>query len=136
MSKEMNWIEFKANLAKEIVLANLARDMVLLSDDELTDGAVSIANKLVEKLSGSTMTELERKELVLERPLNSYELSIRALNILRIMGAETVGDVTKFTKMDVLRRRNSGKKTVQEIEDFLHKYGLEFSNGQTCGRVV
>lgn len=51
------------------------------------------------------------------------ELSIRASNVITAMGVTTVSDLAKFSKMELLRQKNCGLKTVAEIEMVLASRG-------------
>ena len=52
------------------------------------------------------------------------ELSVRAVHCLRQIDIITVSDLVAHTKQDLLKVRNLGRVTVQEIESFLDKHGL------------
>jgi len=77
----------------------------------------------------------EEKEKVHEPPpdfnqmkLVDFDLSVRALNSLHIAGIKTVGQLIACTKMDLLKHRNFGIKSLNEIEELLHRLGLSFRN--------
>lgn len=65
---------------------------------------------------------------VCARKVTEFDLSIRALNCLRAADIETVGDLINYSKRDLMRFRNFGKKSLIELEDFVESLGLEFSN--------
>lgn len=52
------------------------------------------------------------------------KLSVRAQNVLRANEIETVGELIKLSRKDVLRFRNSGKVVLSEIESLLTAMGL------------
>lgn len=61
------------------------------------------------------------------------DISVRALNCLRyyrdLEGSkdiETIGDLCKLHKTDLLKQRNFGKKSLIELDDFLEDRGLSF----------
>ena len=56
------------------------------------------------------------------------DLTVRTLNILRVAGANTVGDLVNLRKTDLLRIRNAGKKTLSEIEYFLEANNLKLKD--------
>ena len=56
------------------------------------------------------------------------DLTVRTLNILRVAGANTVGDLINLRKTDLLRIRNAGKKTLIEIECFLEANTLKLKD--------
>ena len=53
------------------------------------------------------------------------DLSVRAINCLRAIGAETFGDVIKMGKSDLMKCRNMGRKSMAEIEEFAKMNGME-----------
>lgn len=58
--------------------------------------------------------------------LNEYGLSVRAWNICRTMGIETVGDLVGTRKLSIIRCRNCGRKTMQELADIVYRHNLEW----------
>ncbi len=54
------------------------------------------------------------------------DLSFRALNCLKAAEVETLGDLVKFNKNDLLKFRNFGKKSLTELEELLTNMNLTF----------
>lgn len=63
---------------------------------------------------------------IIKKPVNETALSIRALNALRYLGIESVGEIASRRKSEFLRARNCGKKTISELNAFLLSNNLEF----------
>ena len=63
---------------------------------------------------------------ILKSRLDEMELSVRALNCLKAAEVETVGELVSFTKNELLKFGNFGKKSLNELEDFIKTQGLEF----------
>ena len=59
------------------------------------------------------------------------DLSIRAYNICKREGIETLRDLTKLSRMDWLKFRGTEKRTRECIEDLLAKHGLSWADGKT-----
>lgn len=75
----------------------------------------------------STATAVDpEREALLATPLTSCDLSVRTLNICKANGIETLGDLTKLYKTDWLKFRNSGKKSLIEIDELLEANGLSW----------
>ena len=55
------------------------------------------------------------------------DLSIRAYYICKNNGIETLGDLVKLHKTDWLKFRNSGKRSLECIDDLLTKHGLSWA---------
>lgn len=58
--------------------------------------------------------------------ISDYGLSARAMMAMRVCNVDTIGDLCKLQKKDLLQVRNTGKKTIKELDDFLSNFGLSF----------
>ncbi|MDX9852246.1 MAG: DNA-directed RNA polymerase subunit alpha [Tenuifilaceae bacterium] len=63
---------------------------------------------------------------LLKTKLVDLDLSVRALNCLKAADVDTLGDLVKFNKNDLLKFRNFGKKSLTELEDLLEAMSLSF----------
>lgn len=63
---------------------------------------------------------------LLKTKLADVELSVRALNCLRAAEVETLGDLVKYNRNELLKFRNFGKKSLAEVEKLLDSLGLTF----------
>jgi len=68
--------------------------------------------------------ERERIRQVLNMSVNEIELSVRAANCLNNANITTVGELALKTEADMLKYRNFGKKSLNEIKDKLSELGL------------
>ncbi len=68
---------------------------------------------------------LEMRKLLLKQ-LTELELSVRALNCLKAAEVDTVADLVSYTKADLMKFRNFGKKSLTELEDLVLNLGLSF----------
>ena len=64
---------------------------------------------------------------VLQKKLVDCDLSVRTLNICHANGIDTLGDLVKLHKTDWLKFRNSGHKSLTELDDLLTAHGLEWA---------
>ena len=71
--------------------------------------------------------EESKKEKVLETSIEELELSVRSFNCLKRAGIATVEDLTNKTESDMMKVRNLGKKSLDEVIAKLHSLGLNFS---------
>jgi DNA-directed RNA polymerase subunit alpha len=62
----------------------------------------------------------------LKTKLVDLDLSVRALNCLKAAEVETLGDLVKFNKNDLLKFRNFGKKSLTELDEKLEEMKLTF----------
>ena len=107
------------------------------------DEAVSLAAKVLsEHLSlfidlsenaktAEVMIEKEdnEKEKVLEMNIDELELSVRSYNCLKRAGINTVEELTNRTSEDMMKVRNLGRKSLEEVLAKLKELGLELSQG-------
>lgn len=71
--------------------------------------------------------EENKKEKVLEMSIEELELSVRSFNCLKRAGIATVEDLTNKSETDMLKVRNLGKKSFDEVTAKLHSLGLDFA---------
>ena len=63
---------------------------------------------------------------LLKTKLSDMDLSVRALNCLKAADVETLGELVKFNKNDLLKFRNFGKKSLTELDELLDHLNLSF----------
>ena len=68
-----------------------------------------------------------KKEKVLEMAIEELELSVRSFNCLKRANISTVEDLTNKTEADMMKVRNLGKKSLDEVTNKLHSLGLDFA---------
>ena len=107
------------------------------------DEAVSLAAKVLsEHLSlfidlseiadkADVMVEKEEseKEKVLEMNIDELELSVRSYNCLKRAGINTVEELTNKTSEDMMKVRNLGRKSLEEVLAKLKELGLQLKSG-------
>ena len=71
--------------------------------------------------------EESKKEKVLEMSIEELELSVRSFNCLKRAGLATVEDLTNRSENDMMKVRNLGKKSLDEVIAKLHSLGLNFA---------
>lgn len=65
--------------------------------------------------------------MILRTPLDDNTgLSVRALNCLNAAGVKNVADLVRYTTDDLMRFRNFGKKSLDEVKDLVAELGLHF----------
>ncbi len=65
-----------------------------------------------------------RMEQLLGRPINDFELSVRARNCLDNMGLFTLGDLTTVTEQELLGGKNFGETSLAELRELMTQHGL------------
>jgi len=77
------------------------------------------------ELSDFDETSLHVRQILKSR-LIDMDLSVRALNCLKAAEVDTVGELVSFSKNELLKFRNFGRKSLNELEEFIKSKGLEF----------
>ena len=71
--------------------------------------------------------EENKKEKILEMPIEELELSVRSFNCLKRAGISTVEDLANKTENDMMKVKNLGKKSLDEVIAKLHDLGLDLA---------
>ena len=71
--------------------------------------------------------EENKKEKILEMPIEELELSVRSFNCLKRSGISTVEDLANKTETDMMKVKNLGKKSLDEVIAKLHDLGLDLA---------
>lgn len=93
---------------------------MLFSDEKITlDSDDRLANEEFDE-------EVLHMRQLLKTKLIDLDLSVRALNCLKAAEVDTLGDLVKFNKNDLLKFRNFGKKSLTELDELLESMSLSF----------
>lgn len=137
----------RVNLSIQNTRVGQITDFDKLTLDVFTNGAlypdeaVSLAAKVLsEHLSlfidlsenaktAEVMVEKEdnEKEKVLEMSIDELELSVRSYNCLKRAGINTVEELTNRTSEDMMKVRNLGRKSLEEVLGKLKELGLQLN---------
>ncbi|MGB9913603.1 MAG: DNA-directed RNA polymerase subunit alpha, partial [Candidatus Kapaibacteriota bacterium] len=71
-------------------------------------------------------SEHARLKRILSIPVDELEISMRAYNCLKANNIRTLGDIVSYTEQELLKLKNFGKKSLKELEEIVHQFGLEF----------
>ena len=100
------------------------------------DEAVSLAAKVLSEHLGlfidlsenaKTAEVMVEKEKVLELSIDELELSVRSYNCLKRAGINTVEELTNKTSEDMMKVRNLGRKSLEEVLAKLKELGLQLN---------
>ena len=134
----------KVNYTVENTRVGSHIDRETLTVDVWTDGtinpdeAVSLAAKVINDLlqlfvdlseeakNAEVIVEKEesKKEKVLEMTIEELDLSVRSYNCLKRAGINTVEDLSNKSEEDMMKVRNLGRKSLEEVINKLHGLGL------------
>ncbi|MDR2621109.1 MAG: DNA-directed RNA polymerase subunit alpha [Dysgonamonadaceae bacterium] len=70
--------------------------------------------------------EILHMRQLLKSRLMDMDLSVRALNCLKAADVETLGELVRYQKNDLLKFRNFGKKSLTELDELLERLDLNF----------
>ena len=98
----------------------LIHHFMMFSDEKIT----------LESSDGDGNEEFDEEVLhmrqLLKSRLTDMDLSVRALNCLKSADVETLAELVVFNKNDLLKFRNFGKKSLNELDDLLAGLNLSF----------
>lgn len=117
-------IETDGSIAPQDALTDAAQILIqhfLLFTDERMIADVAP----IQEVESYDEEVLEMRKLLLKQ-LTELELSVRALNCLKAAEVDTVADLVSYTKADLMKFRNFGKKSLTELEDLVLNLGLSF----------
>ena len=137
----------KVNYTVENTRVEQITDYDKLTLEVWTDGtisakeAVSLAAKILNRqlnhfvdLSDETFSteilekkEDSSKEKALEMTIEELDLSVRAFNCLKRAGVNTVGDLVNKSPEEMMKVRNLGKKSLEEVIAKLQSLGFDLS---------
>ncbi len=74
--------------------------------------------------------EEEDREKMLEMTIEELDLSVRSFNCLKRAGINTLGELTQKTAEEMMKIRNLGKKSMEEIQQKLDELDLSLNSGE------
>ena len=136
---------YKVNYTVENTRVGNITDLDKLTIEVLTNGtitakeAISLGAKILnehlnlfvnltdEAKKAEIMVEREetKKEKVLEMTIEELDMSVRSFNCLKRAGIDTVEDLINRTEEDMIKVRNLGKKSLEEVIQKLRSLGLD-----------
>jgi len=111
-----------------------------ISPDEATSLSAKILNEhlrlfigLTEKINSVEIMvekEEEAKDKILEMTIEELDLSVRSYNCLKRAGINSVQELIQKTEEDMIKVRNLGRKSLEEVEQKLKELGLSFKRSE------
>lgn len=98
----------------------LIQHFMLFSDD-----LIDIETKVFEETESYDEEALQMRQM-LKTKLIDMDLSVRALNCLKAAEVDTLADLVTYTKADLMKFRNFGKKSLTELDELVEGKGLQF----------
>ena len=102
------------------------REAISLAAKILTEHLDIFVNLTDEAKNAEVMVEKEEthKEKMLEMTIEELDLSVRSYNCLKRAGINTVQELTNKTEADMMKVRNLGRKSLEEVKNKLADLGL------------
>ncbi len=69
----------------------------------------------------------ESRERIMDMTIEELDLSVRSYNCLKRAGINTVGELVRKTESEMMKVRNLGKKSLEEVEHKLRGMGFSFN---------
>jgi DNA-directed RNA polymerase subunit alpha len=91
--------------------------LIFIEEDEITE---ETAGSIIAAASNPSLNEN------LLKSIDELELSVRAYNCLKNANIKTIGDLVQKTEHEMLRTKNFGRKSLNEIKEILVGMGLNF----------
>ena len=140
----------RVNMTVENTRVGQQTDFDKLTLDVTTNGtlapeeAVSLAAKVLSEHlslfidlseSGKALTildkpQVEGKDKAIDMSIDELELSVRSYNCLKRAGINTVAELVNKTPDDMMKVRNLGRKSLEEVLQKLKDLGLELNSGE------
>ena len=89
----------------------------------MRDQAEELAAEEERQLAADATQALQDK---LDKSIEELELSVRSFNCLEAAGIKTIRDLVQKTESEMLKYRNFGRKSLNEIKNILKEMGLRF----------
>lgn len=86
----------------------------------------ALTMEMDEKEKRKAFLEKDELCLLLSTKLNEHDFSVRTLNCLYARNIQTVGELMKYSRIDLLKLKNFGRFCLSEVECFADAHGLSF----------
>lgn len=107
-----------------------AKEAVSFAAKVLTEHLNLFVNLSYEGINAEIMVEKDDrgKEKVLEMTIEELDLSVRSFNCLKRAGINTVEDLISKTEMEMMKVRNLGRKSLEEVQAKLQSLGFNLQS--------
>ncbi len=111
----------------------IAPDEAISSSAKILNDHLKLFIGLTEEITDEiTMVEKEEetRDKILEMQIEELDLSVRSYNCLKRAGINTVEELTQRTEEDMMKVRNLGKKSLEEVNQKLAELGLSLRKSE------
>lgn len=107
-----------------------AKEIIALSAKLIND-YINMFVELVDDMSNFNILvarKEDEKTKLYERPIEDMELSVRSYNCLKRADINTIGDLAKKSRSEMLKVRNMGSKSLEEVLKKMEEFGIVLDN--------
>lgn len=83
---------------------------------------------IAQTMSIMSQKELSEKDRLLGAPIEELTFSVRSYNCLKRAGMHLISDIVENTEQDMMKVRNLGKKSLEEVVNKINDLGLKFKS--------
>ena len=120
-------IDFDKLVLEVVTNGSMSAKEILSLSAKLVNDHLSLFIELVESMAGQSLLVSSKEDKtikLLEMSIEDMDLSVRSYNCLKRANINTVEDLTKKTEDDMLKVKNLGRKSLDEVINKLTSYGL------------
>lgn len=117
----MSLDELQTTVQSQKIVINDLRSKLKIQEEQ-----DALAKQLSDEAVRNKFIENDALCTLLSRRLIDCDITVRSLNCVKSIDIETIGDLVKHSKLDLLKCRNFGKKSLTELSDFVDSLGLSF----------
>jgi len=113
--------------------SHIIKEHIALFSDEVDNKAAAVEEETAENVefnAGDIMDDLDYEPVLNENLLKNVdemELSVRSYNCLKNADIRTIADLVQKTEQEMLRTKNFGRKSLNEIKESILAMGLHFN---------
>ncbi len=87
-------------------------------------------SEIAKNMSVMVEKQEDQRSKILEKPIEELELSVRSFNCLKRSNISTVGDLANKTENEMMKVKNLGKKSLDEVIAKLHDLGFDLKRDE------
>ena len=130
ITKGRGYVSADKNKSEDVPIGVIAVDSIYTPVERVN---LTVANTRVGQITDYdklTLKEDDENGKVLEMNIDELELSVRSYNCLKRAGINTVEELTNRTPEDMMKVRNLGRKSLEEVLAKLKELGLQLNQGE------
>ncbi len=120
ITKEIDKVTLSIRSAEKMIIGTDYPDKL-----KLTESLINLEKQILDIKGTITIPKLKISEDTKLDDLDAEDVfTVRTYNVLKRAGCNTIGDILSHTKEEIAAFRNAGRKTPEEVSEFLAKHGF------------